>query len=236
MTKQNNTTDKLTDKAFSRMMLTSVIGILVCIMCLCSATWAWFSTDISAGNNVLTSGQFDLDVTVTDTENIILTATEEFAKKTEFDLSKGKYTVTLTMTDDTTVSKGFCIITVATSVGTVTYHTASIRKASEDNLGTDPFTFILDVQDENAAVSVTFVPAWGLPAEYDVEQNGTLVITSSVDSGEDENSESENNGGEAVDTPSDSNSENEGSESEDEAPENDEGSTDGEAVDNNGTA
>ena len=64
MDKQNKNTDKLTDKAFSRMMLTSVLGILVCLVCLCSTTWAWFTADVSNNSNTIGTGQFNLEVSV----------------------------------------------------------------------------------------------------------------------------------------------------------------------------
>ncbi len=166
MEKQNNNTDKLTDKAFSRLMLTSVLGILVCIMCLCSATWAWFSADTSADGNKVSSGQFDLTVSVTDASSEVTTLTENAVGKTVYTFdSIGVYTVTLKMTDDTTVTKGFCTL----DVGNDTYYTASI------NAETDPFTFTIDIKE--AGVTVTFSPAWGYPsAEEQVDINGTLTI------------------------------------------------------------
>ena len=60
MEKQNNKTDKLTDKAFSRLVITSVIGILVCIACLCSTTFAWFTGATESNTNTVISGNFDL--------------------------------------------------------------------------------------------------------------------------------------------------------------------------------
>ena len=63
---QNPNNHTLTDKAFSRFLITSVLGILICITCLCSATWAWFSADTSSGSNTLSSGKFDLDISLTD--------------------------------------------------------------------------------------------------------------------------------------------------------------------------
>ena len=44
MKKQNN--EKLSDKAFARLALTSILGILVCIICLCSTTYAWFTGSV----------------------------------------------------------------------------------------------------------------------------------------------------------------------------------------------
>ena len=51
MKKQNN--EKLSDKAFARLVLTSILGILVCIICLCSTTYAWFSGSVQVDSNTL---------------------------------------------------------------------------------------------------------------------------------------------------------------------------------------
>ena len=49
MEKQNN--EKLSDKAFARLFLTSILGILVCIICLCSTTYAWFTGSVQVDSN-----------------------------------------------------------------------------------------------------------------------------------------------------------------------------------------
>lgn len=166
MEKQNKSADKITDKAFSRLMLTSVLGILVCIMCLCSATWAWFSTDISNDSNTLGTGKFGLCVAITDANGASVTISERDDGTSVCTLGEaGQYTVTLTMTEDTTVTKGFCSIKVAGR----SYQTASITVE-----GTNPFVFTLDAAKDG--MTVTLSPAWGLPANADVEYGGTLVI------------------------------------------------------------
>ena len=49
MEQQN--TEKLSDKAFARLALTSILGILVCIICLCSTTYAWFTGSVRVKGN-----------------------------------------------------------------------------------------------------------------------------------------------------------------------------------------
>ena len=49
MEQQNN--EKLSDKAFARIALTSILGILVCIICLCSTTYAWFTGSVQVKGN-----------------------------------------------------------------------------------------------------------------------------------------------------------------------------------------
>ena len=51
MEQQNN--KKLSDKAFARLALTSILGILICIICLCSTTYAWFTGSVQVDSNTL---------------------------------------------------------------------------------------------------------------------------------------------------------------------------------------
>ena len=156
-------------------MITSVIGILLCITCLCSATWAWFATDISSGNNTLCSGNFGLIVTVKDENGAHVPVTVgTFDGISSCTLSGSgdqdtamTYTVTLKMTDDTTVKKGFCTVRSGDSY----YQTDSINV----DTGTHPFTFTLTLVGNDAAL--TFTPVWGYPASPEIDYNGTLSLT-----------------------------------------------------------
>ena len=166
MEKQNNDTEKLTDKAFSRLMLTSVLGILMCMACLCSATWAWFNAGVEASGNKVQSGSFGLDVEVFDSTGEKVAVIEQAGGKTICVFSQaGLYSVSLETSDDTTVSKGFCDVTAAGK----RYNTSLIKK-DESN----PFCFSLDVRSDN--LTVIFSPAWGIPSSYDVPKDGTLAL------------------------------------------------------------
>ena len=167
----NNNANRITDKAFSRAMITSVLGILVCIACLCSVTWAWFSTDISNDSNTVGSGNFGLIVTVTDvtdggTADVPVSVLTDGASVCN--LMGGKtYKVILKMTEDTTVTKGFCII----KSGAASLQSGSINIAENTN----PFEFTLTVGGTGER-TVTFSPAWGYPAGAAVSHGGTLTI------------------------------------------------------------
>ena len=162
--------EKISEKAFSRMMLTSVLGILVCLACLCSATWAWFTTDVSNNSNTIGTGQFDLEVEVS-VGDVKLERSSELTNVYTFEKAES-YTVTLKMTEDTTVTKGYCVITVNGK----TYKTASINNVD----GTNPFKFTLDVKEDG--MSVEFTSAWGIPIpeEVAVGIEGTLTIGNST--------------------------------------------------------
>ena len=59
-----NSKEKISEKAFSQSLLISVISILLCIVALCSVTWAWFSTEISSSSSDIKSAYCDVTVSV----------------------------------------------------------------------------------------------------------------------------------------------------------------------------
>ena len=56
--------NKLTEKGFTQSITVSVISILLCIIALCSVTWAWFSTEISSSSSDIKSAYCDVTVSV----------------------------------------------------------------------------------------------------------------------------------------------------------------------------
>ena len=114
MEEQNRSNDRLTDKAFSRLMISSLLGVFMCIVCLCSASWAWFSADTSNHKNTLVTGKFGLDVAVVDESERAVSVTKNADGSSLCYFSDaGVYTVTLAMSQDTTVNKGFCVFNIS---------------------------------------------------------------------------------------------------------------------------
>ena len=48
--------EKLTEKAFKQSIILSFLSIFLCIVALCSTTFAWFTDEVSTGNNKIVSG------------------------------------------------------------------------------------------------------------------------------------------------------------------------------------
>ena len=162
---QNKAADGLAAKALSRLVLVSMLGMLILVLCLCSTTWAWFSADVSNGSNTLGSGKFALRFTVRDQDGAEVTILPAADGSSSCVLSKvGVYTVTLQITEDTTVSKGYCMITT----NECSYKTATVKQ----EMGT--FSFSLETRENDLTVLLT--PAWGTPAEADVQPGATLFI------------------------------------------------------------
>ena len=166
---------KLTDKTFSQSMLISIISILLCVVALCSVTYAWFTTNVSSGENVIESSRFALDITVYDendaTIDVIDNADETYRCTFE---SVGVYTVVLKMSDDTTASKGYCEITINS---TEKKQTTPISK--DTTIGVDPFTFKIEITEANTVI--VFKPKWGMSASADIANDGLLVTDEVTD-------------------------------------------------------
>ncbi len=167
--------DKLTEKAFMQSILISAVGFVICIVALCSMTFAWFSSETSSSNHTLTSGSFDLVVTVKPVqgEGEALVPTKDGGTYT-YELKQGKYLVTLKMTEDSTV-KGRCLVTIgngSTLSTSAIYNENTANCEGRTPASTDNFTFeieIPDTDDPNATTTVTFQPCWGEAVNPDIE-------------------------------------------------------------------
>ena len=110
MEKVNKNENKITDKAFFRLMLTSILGILLCIACLCSTTYAWFTQDIThGGNTIQASGECLLTISLDDGTTVL----DDVEGTVELEGGK-TYLATLTLPKDS--PSGYVKITAADKV------------------------------------------------------------------------------------------------------------------------
>lgn len=56
--------DKLTDRAFKQSITISVLGILFCMIALCSTTFAWFNASVSSTTNSIKAANCSVTVSV----------------------------------------------------------------------------------------------------------------------------------------------------------------------------
>ena len=163
MEQQNK--EKLSDKAFARLALTSILGILVCIICLCSTTYAWFTGSVPNDNNkIQTADACLLSVSVykDDAEETLATVNTENPVTLD---CEGTYTVTLTLPKES--SSGYLVL----NVGGQEYYSDYLQ-GNNDNDQT--LTFTLNVE---TAKSVTFTARWGIySGECHVKNGETLTI------------------------------------------------------------
>ena len=181
--------EKITEKAFSQSLIISVISILLCLVALCSMTYAWFTGSTSSGNNTLVSGSFDVDISVFQVEGGVVSANAiEAIPNTEgkytYELQPGTYEITLKLTDTSTV-KGHCVVTIGNGAE---QHTDAIignntANVDESTTKTDPFTFKITVTE---VTTVTLEPRWGVVVNADIDYNEEIKV-GTVPSGEESN-------------------------------------------------
>ena len=179
--------EKISERAFSRSIAISLLSILLCLVLLCSVTYAWFTTETMSSCNTLQSGTFGVTASAVqtagddlDTSEIKATPIEGQENLLRCELPrKGTYTVTLTMTDASTV-KGHCVVIVGeeSPKNTATILNANCKNC-ENRPHTDPFSFTLSVTEPT---TVVIEPRWGEVANPDIYGIGTASESDSVDS------------------------------------------------------
>ena len=56
--------EKLTDRSFMKVVISSIAGITLCCLCLVSLTWAWFEDGAMSGRNSISSATFWAEVSI----------------------------------------------------------------------------------------------------------------------------------------------------------------------------
>lgn len=148
-----------------RLLAPSVIGACICAVCLCGASWAWFTAATEASTTTIRSASFQIsgvNVTANASETngaqaTTVQAVKDEGGKFEVSLPDGSYKLRIIPAADNTSTKGFCCITIFEnneSAGTA-YYTSNI---SEDK-------FSVNIQaDKN--IRVVIEPIWGDVAAY----------------------------------------------------------------------
>ena len=159
--KQNNAEKLSSDKAFFRMITTSAISVIICLICLCSTSWAWFSGGIESSQNEIKTGQCLLEVTV-EKEGVALSEIE-----TGVALEMGtEYKVTLALPKGS--ASGYCLM----QANGKDYYSKAILRHEEEQAKTLSFTVKVK---ENTTVK--FIARWGIySGEVDVANGGILEI------------------------------------------------------------
>ena len=153
---------KVSDKEFTRIMISSVLGIMLCVICLAGLTWAWFSGSVSSAANNITAASFNIqiDVNVKGTKTTVSPTVEN--GKYSFSLENNKvYDVKITA--DGTATTGYCEVIF----GGNRYHTIQIFNNSDESnsgslLSTDrPQEINFTVNATESTLLLKIVPQWG---------------------------------------------------------------------------
>ncbi len=95
---------------FTAMLMPSVLGILLCAVCLMGSTWAWFTATQSTATQTIQAADYNVSAVVKSGEKEIA------AENGTYTLTQGEYTVTLAASGEATT--GYCILDFS---GTKTY-------------------------------------------------------------------------------------------------------------------
>ncbi|MBQ8320493.1 MAG: hypothetical protein IJX81_06395 [Clostridia bacterium] len=162
--KQQNS-NQLSERAFARLIALSLLSVLLCLVCLCTTTYAWFTGGVTAKNNTLIASTCSLTVSVKEEGEAAATEWSDFAEK-EITLSGGKtYEVTLS------IPVGSASGYIAFRVGEEVYLSPFVScKAGAERSA----TFKIAV---NADTVACFTLRWGIySGEKSVENGGVLTI------------------------------------------------------------
>lgn len=151
---------KPTDENILRLLMPSVVGIFICMVCLAGSTWAWFSATVQTVPQTIEAANYDISVAV-DGELVSSPGTLEAGQQ---------YTVTLTAIGNAP-SGGHCIVTNDT--GAAPLYTATLLPGK-----TLTFTLIPD----DAAV-YTFTAVWGEYSDKPDITDGCIIGQEQPDAG-----------------------------------------------------
>lgn len=157
--------EKLSEKTFSRLLLFSVLGILLCGVCLGGLTWAWFSDSTVSSAEPLRAASFDVTAVIrtTDTGDTVSANDDQ-----SYTLSAG-HVYQVTLTPGGTASTGYCIITVNGQ----DYFTTQMKPKPEP---VSSLQFKVDCRA--ATANVSFVPHWMTYSGY--SETATNLIGQNV--------------------------------------------------------
>lgn len=138
--------EKLTEKAFTQSIAISIFGILLCVVALCSVTWAWFSEGVTFSSNTIKTGNCTVTVSVMNEGAQIAPNADTTGK---YILEAGKsYQINIIATGS--AESSYCKLVI----GGQDYYTEQISTSEPNN--TISFTLTFDAPTE-----VEIITRWG---------------------------------------------------------------------------
>ena len=153
--------EKVTEKHLRRVLIASICSILLCMCCLVSTTWAWFTVSLENKGNTLTIATVTVDATIKKGEDA-----EDPAA-----LPEGEYTLKLAARTDATNARStvYVLLTVKQGNATGYYYVALTPNAEAKSI---------EVAVYGDDASLTFSPSWVAPGSEVAKPitEGKLVI------------------------------------------------------------
>ena len=150
-------------------VLFALANVLLFLLLFSSATWSWISVGTSSDVNVINSSHFNFDVTVKNSENVEIVASEDnFGYSFNLENS-GKYTITIKLTEKSNAQNGYCKITAIKEGLTQTYNKNVVIQGVFQGESEEYLTFEIETTSEN--VKLSFVPYLGIASTNTFEGN-----------------------------------------------------------------
>ena len=144
------------DCSIYRILAPSVIGIFICAICLCGASWAWFTASTTTGTTTIQSSSYKLLYQVNED-----TAPTELAETDNtYTLTSDTTAITLKATG-TAGATGYCSI----KIGDETYYTEQI-------FADGTFTFTVNAA---TGTQIVLTPKWGTYSHDATLHNGDVI-------------------------------------------------------------
>ena len=142
----NSKQETLTEKAFTQSIAVSGISILLCIVALCSVTWAWFSEGVTSSLNTIKTGNCTVTVSVM-YDGVEIAPNSDATGTYTFEAGKS-YQITITSTGS--AESSYCKLVI----GGQDFYTEQVSTSEPNNTITFALTF--DAQTE-----VEIITHWG---------------------------------------------------------------------------
>ena len=159
---------KITDKYFNKMMASSIISIVVCMMCLASLTWAWFSVDMQSSGNTLASASFQTTVSITPDD-------PSFVDHYDLMLPANKYNIVVTQIAN--AKTGYCLV----KIDGTSYYAGSFTPKLNADTRKETYSIEFELNITGNAARVSICPVWGIFSgiqdELPNEITGNAAIT-----------------------------------------------------------
>lgn len=171
--------DEIRSDGVIHILAPSIIGICICTICLCGASWAWFTASTGSSTTKIQAATYSVEVTAK-TGDIDVLVTSADNGKTEISLKSGQtYTVTLRATG--TAENGFCIVKFEDT----DYYTKQLA----------PGVMLTFTVNTSKASTMTITPQWGTCAAEPADKvtDGEIIGTVTTTSGDNTAETPENN-------------------------------------------
>ena len=108
--------EKISDRAFARVLISSICSILLCMICLVGTTWAWFIANTES-HSVMSIATITIDATLQQGEDEILAAEDG-----SYTLPAGNYTLHVNVDNNATTTVPWVYVLMSVSEGDTESH------------------------------------------------------------------------------------------------------------------